>query len=153
MISTHWEFHTTSVASCITIMKVLLKVVHLLFRLMKRVFHLEVLLSLAPWILNKPTYSTKFNVVSWFSGTAYILTNDYYSFSGFRSWSASRLPPPANVNPFVLPVGRCNRHLSGKTGTFSPPDFYYQSNTECIWIVEVPTGYSIRITFYNVEIE
>ena len=142
-----------SVALCITTMRVLLKGAHLLFPLMKRAFHLEVLLSLAPWILNRPTYSTKFNVVSWFSGTTYTLTNDCYLFLGLRSWSASRLPPPANVNPFVLPVGRCNRHLSGKTGKFSPPDFYYQSNTECIWIVEVPTGYSIRITFYNVEIE
>ena len=72
---------------------------------------------------------------------------------GLRSWTTSKLPTPVNVNPFVLPTGTCNRHLTGKTGTFYPPDLYYRSNTECVWIIEVPRGYSVRITFYNVDIE
>ena len=76
-----------------------------------------------------------------------------YPFLGLRSWATSRLPRTSNKNPFTLPPGRCNKHLTGKTGTFSPPDYYYQSNTECIWIIEVPKGYSVRITFYNVDIE
>ena len=57
------------------------------------------------------------------------------------------------MSPVVLPNGTCNEHLTGKNGSFSPPDYYYQSNTECIWIIEVPEGYdNIHITFYNVEI-
>ena len=74
---------------------------------------------------------------------------------GLRSWSLSRLPPPvkSNISPVVLPSGRCNEHLVGHTGTFSPPDSYYRNNTECIWVIEVPEGYSVRVTFYNVEIE
>ena len=53
-----------SVASCITTMRVLLKTELLLFLQKKKVYHLEALLSLAPWILNKLIYSTKSNVVS-----------------------------------------------------------------------------------------
>ena len=75
-----------------------------------------------------------------------------YTLLGLRLWTTSKLPPPANVNPFVLPTGICNRHLTGKSGTFSPPHFYYRSNTDCNWIIEVPRGYSIRVTFYNVEV-
>ena len=77
-----------------------------------------------------------------------------YSFLELRSWSHSRLPAPVMINfTFVIvPPGRCNKHLTGLTGSFSPPDYYYRSNTECIWIIEVPRGYSIRVTFYNVGI-
>ena len=76
-----------------------------------------------------------------------------YSLLGLRSWTTSKLLPPADVKPFILPTGTCNRHLTGTSGTFYPPDYYYRSNTECVWIIEVPRGYSIRVTFYNVDIE
>ena len=75
-----------------------------------------------------------------------------YSFLGLRSWSDSRLPAPVNFTFVFLPLGRCNEHLTGLSGYFFPPDYFYRSNTECIWIIEVPSGYSIRVTFYNVEI-
>ena len=77
----------------------------------------------------------------------------YIFLLGLRSWSDSRLPAPVNLTFVVLPSGRCNKHLTGLTGSFSPPDYIYRSNTECIWIIEVPRGYSIRVTFYNVKIE
>ena len=67
-----------------------------------------------------------------------------------RSWTVSRLPSPnPSVSPVVLPPGRCYRHLTGKTGSFSVPSFYC---IEYVWIIEVPRGYTVNVTFYDVEI-
>ena len=144
-----------SVVLCIIIKTIVLQIIRSPFLLKKKIFHLEVLQSLVFLTLTKPIYFTKKNVVSWLIAKLY-KSHIILIFSlGLRSWSSSRLPPPvkSNISPVVLPSGRCNRHLVGSTGRFSPPDLYYRSNTECVWVIEVPEGYSVRVTFYNVQIE
>ena len=73
-----------------------------------------------------------------------------FLFLALRSWAVSRLPSPnPSVSPVVIPSGVCYRHLIGKAGSFSVPSFYC---AEYIWIIEVLEGYTVNITFYNVEI-
>ena len=77
---------------------------------------------------------------------------NFISLLGLRTWSESRLPPPiTEVSPVVLPFGSCNEYLTGINGSFSPPDSCYKNNTECVWIIEVPRGYGIRITFFEIS--
>lgn len=57
-------------------------------------------------------------------------------------------------SPVVLPPGRCNKHIIvAKTVRITPPDSPYKSNTTCIWIVEIPTGYYIQLEIYNLQLE
>ena len=144
-----------SVVLCIIIKTIVLQMIRSPYLLKKEIFHLEVLQSLVLLTLTKPIYSTKKNVVSWLIAKSFRLHILLIFLLGLRSWSSSRLPPPvtSKISPVVLPSGRCNRHLIGSTGRFSPPDSYYRSNTECIWVIEVPEGYNVRVTFYNVQIE
>ena len=75
---------------------------------------------------------------------------------GLRSLSESvRMLPPKRTtpSPVNLPPGRCNEHLVGKTGQFSPPDNPYMNTTDCVWVIEVPKGYTVNLTFYDVQIE
>jgi len=74
---------------------------------------------------------------------------------GLRSSSVSKLPAKSltTSSPVILPRGRCNKHLTGKTGWFFPPDNPYKSNTDCVWIIEVPKGYCILLTVYNIQFE
>ena len=68
--------------------------------------------------------------------------------------SVSMLPPKRSTRSTVtLPPDRCNEHLVGKTGQFSPPDNLYMNNTDCTWVIEVPKGYTVNLTFYDVQIE
>ena len=77
-----------------------------------------------------------------------------YLLLGLRSWTSSRLPPPADVKPFVLPNSIYHKYLTGKSGKFYPcHDYYYYRNAECSWFIEVPKGYYVKVTFYNVDIE
>ena len=68
-----------------------------------------------------------------------------YFLLGLRSLSesVSMLPPKRTTpSPVTLPPGRCNEHLVGKTGQFSPPDNPYMNMTDCAWVIEVPKGYT-----------
>ena len=79
-----------------------------------------------------------------------------YFLSGLRSASesVSRLPVPVTTpSPVTLPPGRCNEHLYGKTGNFSPPDSVYRNSTDCAWVIEVPTGYYIYLTIHDLDLE
>ena len=55
--------------------------------------------------------------------------------------------------PIVLPP--TGKHLKGKSGHFSAPDYPqpYKSNTNRIWIIEVPEGYVVYIQIFNISIE
>ena len=77
-------------------------------------------------------------------------------FLGLRSLSesVSMLPPKRTTpSPVTLPPGRCNEHLVGITGQFSPPNNLYMNNTDCAWVIEVPRGYTVNLTFYDVQIK
>ena len=60
----HWEVLMIMVASCIILLKLLLYMVQSPFLQKYQICHLDMLLNLALWILARPTYSTKANVVS-----------------------------------------------------------------------------------------
>jgi len=60
---------------------------------------------------------------------------------GSRSSSVSKLP------------SRCDKYLYGITSWFSPPDNPYKSCTDCVWIIEVPKGYRIVLTIYNIQLQ
>ena len=71
-----------------------------------------------------------------------------------RSPLPSRLPAKvATPSPVTLPPGGCNRHLLNVTGQIFPPDSPYKSNTTCIWIIEVPKGYEVRLEIHDMELE
>ena len=77
-------------------------------------------------------------------------------FLGLRSLSesVSMLPSKRTTpSPVTLPTGRYNEHLVGKTGQFSLPNNLYMNNTDCAWVIEVPRGYTVNLTFYDVQIK
>ena len=73
-----------------------------------------------------------------------------------RGTSTSQLPPKRastiSVPPIVPPSN--GKHLKGKSGRFSPPNYPqpYKSNTDNVWIIEVPEGYRIYIQIFNIRI-
>ena len=88
----------------------------------------------------------------------YLIHSEFmnYFLLGLRSLSESvnMLPPKRTTpSPVTLPPGRCNEHLVGKTGQFSPPDNPYMNTTDCAWVIEVPKGYTVNLIFYDVQIE
>jgi len=72
---------------------------------------------------------------------------------GLRSSSDSMLPERPTFPPVTVPPGRCNKHLIGKKGQFSPPDNPYKSNTDCVWIIKFPKGYYFQLIFYDIELQ
>ena len=71
-----------------------------------------------------------------------------------RSPLPSRLPAKvATPSPVTLPPKGCNRHLLNVSGQIFPPDSPYKSNTTCIWIIEVPKGYEVRLEIHDMELE
>ena len=139
-------------ALCTTAQMLLLKVIQTLFLQKKRTFHLALLLNSAHWILSKQIYFIKQDVVrkSLINNHLYVICCSWLLDSRSASESESTLPPPSP--PTVAP-GRCNEKISGMTGTFSPPDNPYRSNTDCAWLIEVPKGYFITLTIYGIQIE
>ena len=144
-------------ALCTTAQVLLLKVIQTLFLQKKRIFHLALLLNSAHWILNKQIYFIKQDVVR----KSLLINNHLYKIhcsclldSRSASESKSTLPPPSPPPPSpTVASGRCNKKISGMTGTFSPPDSPYRSNTDCAWLIEVPKGYYITLRIYNIQIE
>ena len=141
---------------CTIAVELLLKVIQILFLQKKRIFHLAMLLNLAHWILNKQLYFTKQDAVS----HAPLMNNHLYVIycsclldSRSASESNSTLPPPSPPPPPTVTPGRCNKKISGMTGTFSPPDNPYRSNTDCAWLLEVPKGHYIVLRIYGIQIE
>ena len=79
----------------------------------------------------------------------YIHCNSCVLFLALRPWTASKLPPASPpVSPVVLPSGICYRHLKSRNSTFTVPSFYCLSY---VWIIEVPEGFTVKITFYSVD--
>ena len=77
-------------------------------------------------------------------------------FSGLRSapQSVSGLAAPQlKPSPVTLPPGRCNKHFRGKSGTITPPDSVYRSNTDCAWIIDIPRGYYIFMKISDIDLE
>jgi len=72
-----------------------------------------------------------------------------------RGPSESRLPPKESVTPAPTLLPPNDKHLKGKSGDFSAPDFPqpYKSNTDYVWIIEVPDGYVAYIQIFGISIE
>ena len=75
--------------------------------------------------------------------------------SEIRGPSESQLPPKEGVTPAPTLLPPNDKHLKGKSGHFSAPDFPqpYKSNTDYVWIIEVPDGYDASIQIFGISIE
>jgi len=73
-----------------------------------------------------------------------------------RRSSASELPPKkvtASPGPSIVPPPN-GKYFKGKSGEFSLPTYPrpYRSNTDIVWIIEVPEGYHIHIQIFDIRI-
>ena len=67
------------------------------------------------------------------------------------------IPPPADPPPFRLPadVQSCGKVLTGMNGSFSSPNYpqHYPENATCRWVIQVPKGFTLKITFHSFNFE
>lgn len=68
----------------------------------------------------------------------------------------SRHPPISTALPSLsLPAGiRCGQVMTGLSGTFQSPGYpNHRHNQDCAWVVKVPDGYYIDVTFPRFQLE
>ena len=56
---------------------------------------------------------------------------------------------PKSVKPLTLPDGiTCGAVIEGKNGTFNSPQFPDNAtNQSCAWVIRVPDGYHLQLSF------
>lgn len=68
-------------------------------------------------------------------------TNEYKNYPGFRAQVSQVRKGSEGMT--------CGGQLSGEKGSFSSPNFpnYYPPRTSCQWLIQVPAGKSVKVTF------